>query len=259
MYDAFSVDYDRFVNWPARLALELPFLEKEIQAAAQPGRTPRILDAACGTGMHGISLAKKGYAVAGADLSSGMIAKARLNASAAGVDVSFTAAGFGELHESMSKSRLFPFDCLICLGNSLPHLLSASELASALKDFAAVLRPGGRIVLQNRNFDRVVANRIRWMDPEGHKEGEREWLFWRFYDFEADGLIAFNLLTLTRSEEGPWQQRITTSRLRPLLEAELTQALAAAGFSGAAVYGALDGSPFNPLESGNLVVTATRI
>jgi len=258
MYDDFSVDYDRFVNWPSRLALELPFLEKEIQSAAQPGRTPRVLDAACGTGMHGIALAQKGYAVAGADLSSGMVAKARKNAAAAGVDVPFVAAGFGELQETMAKSRFFPFDCLLCLGNSLPHLLTPGDLAAALQDFAAVLRFGGRLVLQNRNFDRVMANQARWMEPESHREAEREWVFWRFYDFEPGGLISFNLLTLTRGENEPWQQRVVTSKLRPLLAEELTQAVAAAGFSRIVQYGALDGSPFSPQESGNLVITAEK-
>jgi hypothetical protein len=26
MYDSFSADYDRFVDWPGRLAAELPFI-----------------------------------------------------------------------------------------------------------------------------------------------------------------------------------------------------------------------------------------
>ena len=33
MYDDFSEDYDRFVNWAGRLAYEMPFLE----ASAGPG------------------------------------------------------------------------------------------------------------------------------------------------------------------------------------------------------------------------------
>jgi hypothetical protein len=32
MYDDFSVDYDCFVNWPARLAAELLFIEEHLQA-----------------------------------------------------------------------------------------------------------------------------------------------------------------------------------------------------------------------------------
>ena len=49
MYDTFSTDYDRFVNWPSRLAAELPFIESQLEAAG----ARRVLDAACGTGQHG--------------------------------------------------------------------------------------------------------------------------------------------------------------------------------------------------------------
>jgi len=84
MYDDFSADYDRFVDWPARLAAELPFIERLVPQAGSPRY---VLDAACGTGMHAVALARQGYQVAGADISPEMIARARANAVAAGVDV----------------------------------------------------------------------------------------------------------------------------------------------------------------------------
>jgi hypothetical protein len=40
MYDDFSADYDRFVDWPARLAAELPFIERVIPAVPA-GSAPR--------------------------------------------------------------------------------------------------------------------------------------------------------------------------------------------------------------------------
>ncbi|MBP1694600.1 MAG: hypothetical protein H6Q37_2483, partial [Chloroflexi bacterium] len=33
MYDSFSSDYDRFVNWSSRLNFELPFIEECLTAA----------------------------------------------------------------------------------------------------------------------------------------------------------------------------------------------------------------------------------
>ena len=32
MYDSLSKDYDYFVNWPERLAYELPFIEAQIES-----------------------------------------------------------------------------------------------------------------------------------------------------------------------------------------------------------------------------------
>jgi glycine/sarcosine N-methyltransferase len=251
MYDAFSDDYDRFVDWPGRLAVEMPFIEAQLQAAG----ARRVLDAACGTGMHAIALAQRGYRVAGADLSAGMIERARANAAQGGVEVQFAAAGFGELAQTFGAGA---FDTLLCLGNSLPHLLTPQDLAAALADFAACLRPGGLLLLQNRNFDAVMAGGERWMEPQSHRQGEDEWLFLRFYDFDAGGLITFNILTLRRDAQGGWRQRVSATRLRPLLQAEILAALDGAGFTSIASYGNMGGAPFDPPSSGNLVIAARR-
>ena len=253
MYDQFSLDYDRFVNWNNRLSYELPFLER-----ALAGR-PRVLDAACGTGMHALALAQRGFAAAGADLSSGMIERARANAAEAGLAVDFHAAGFGELTSSFAPGSGKPeFDAVLCLGNSLPHAVGPGALEAALIDFANCLKPGGLLLLQNRNFDAVTAGQQRWMEPQSHREGEREWLFFRFYDFLASGLIQFNVATLTRDGDQPWRQQITTSLLRPLTRADLTAALPAAGFEHIEWFGGLGGEPFDAAASGNLVVLARK-
>ena len=256
MYDAFSTDYDRFVNWPARLEAELPFIEAQLAAVAEAGAGPLgVLDSACGTGMHAIALAQRGYSAAGADVSAPMIERARANARASAAPVSFETAGFGELAEVFGPGA---FDALLCLGNSLPHLLTDADLAAALDDFAACLRPGGLLLIQNRNFDAVMARRERWMEPQAHREDETEWLFMRFYDFDPDGLITFNVVTLQREGTGPWTQRVTTTRLRPLQQPDTVQALAAAGFVGVTCYGDMTGAAFDAQTSGNLVVAARR-
>ena len=256
MYNNFSQDYDRFVNWHNRLAFELPFLLKELESVpAQPGAPIRVLDAACGTGQHVIALAKKGLDVTGADLSSEMIAVARANAKSAGLDLTFEPVGFGYLTGTFGAGS---FNAILCLGNSLPHLLTPTDLADALQDFANCLTPGGILILQNRNFDAVLASRSRWMEPETHAEGNREWVFQRFYDFEPDGLIRFNIVTFTREAGSDWHASLTATHLRPQTHPELTTALTAAGFTAIQSYGSLSGDEFIPLSSGNLVLTAVK-
>jgi glycine/sarcosine N-methyltransferase len=250
MYDEFSTDYDRFVDWPARLGAELPFIEEQLRRA----NARRVLDAACGTGMHAIALARLGYGVAGVDLSAGMIAQARDNASAAEVNAQFEMAGFGQMAAIVGAG----YDAVLCLGNSLPHVLTSNDLATALADFAACLQPGGLLLIQNRNFDAVMAQRQRWMGPQSYREGDAEWLFFRFYDFEPDGMLTLNLVTLTRAGNGEWSQQAASTQLWPLQKDELTRALAAAGFGEIVCWGDLQGMSFDPSTSGNLGVTARR-
>jgi len=248
LYDPLSADYDRFVNWKERLAYEFPFIEQQLTASG----ARCVLDTACGTGKHAIALAQRGYDVTGADLSVGMVERARENSAAVGCEARFVVAGFGELEVKVGNG----FDALLCLGNSLPHVLSADALHEALTDFAAVLRPDGLLLIQNRNFDAIMRDRGRWMPPQAHREGGREWLFIRFYDFNPDGTLTFNVVTLQRDEVGEWTQQVEATTLRPLLHAELSSAITAAGFGDAACYGDMTGAPFDPETSGNLIVTA---
>ena len=256
MYDQLSHDYDRFVNWPGRLSYEMPFLLSQLNAITKQESTPlRVLDAACGTGQHTIALAKAGMQVAGADMSVEMIKVAQQNAANAGVSPDFQAAGFGSLSATFGASH---FDALLCLGNSLPHLLTTQDLAAALKDFFACLVPGGLLLIQNRNFNAVLADHNRWMEPQAYTEGKHEWVFQRFYDFEPDGLIRFNIVTLKREKPGDWQASLTSTHLSPQTRQELEQALLTAGFTQIKVFGSLEDVFFDPAKSGNLVILATK-
>ena len=247
LYDALAADYDRFVNWEGRLAHEMPFFERLFQ---QHG-VQRVLDAACGTGHHAIELARRGYDVVGADLSAPMIERARQNGATAGVKAAFFVAGLGELARPGET-----FDAALCLGNSLPHLLTADEVAAALVDFANVLRPGGLLVIQNRNLDRVWAGQERFMPPQVHRSGEEEWIFVRFYDFHRTTLT-FNMLRLRRGKDG-WAQDAASTELRPIFQRDLGLGLAEAGFGQVLFYGDYEGSAFHVQESGDLIAVAQR-
>lgn len=260
MYDSFSADYDRFVSWPGRLAFEMPFIEMQIRRSiVDPARRVCVLDAAAGTGMHVVELARRGYSARGADLSSGMIERAQANAKAANMQVGFKVAGWGGLAAAFGREAgVFPFDAVLCLGNSIPHLLDIPALKEAMADFADCLRPGGILLVQNRNFDRVLAQRERWMEPQSHCSGDEEWVFLRFYDFRPDGILDFNIVTLYRNRQENWTQTIRTAQLYPLRKDELFQALAGVGFREIEFYGSMAGEPFDAANSGNLVAVARK-
>lgn len=270
MYNNFSTDYDRFVNWKNRLAVEIPFLEETIRKTFHSKKTPiRVLDAATGTGMHAIRLAQSGFDVSGADLSEGMIQRARENASASHANLRFEVAGFGSLAEkfavkpeitgtALTATNQPNFDVVLCLGNSLPHLTTREELLDALNDFGRCLHSGGLLILQNRNFDAVMASKERWMEPQFYKEKNKEWLFLRFYDYLPNGLINFNIVTLVRGGSDDWKQTISETSLRPLLSTDMWAALVATGYDSIVLYGDMTGNSYDPATSGNLVVVAQK-
>jgi glycine/sarcosine N-methyltransferase len=249
LYDAFSEDYDRFVNWPGRLAFEMPFF----RALFAREQVKTILDVACGTGQHAIALAREGYQVTATDLSQAMVERARANSTTAQVQVRTLQLGFGDLASALGDT----YDALICLGNSLPHVTTEEGLDAALTDFSRVLQPGGFLVVQNRNFDRVLARQERFMSPEVHRSDDKEWIFMRFYDFEGEQL-RFNVVRLQRQGDGPWSHRVEQTRLRAWSHKTLVAAMSRCGLEVLDALGSYRGETFNPTESGDLVLVAKR-
>ena len=254
LYDAFGERYDLMVDWPARIARESPFFE----AIFRQVDARRALDAGCGTGWHAAHFARLGLEVVGADPSAEMIRLARAHG-AGQSNPRFLQAGLGELRAAVEGQ----FDVLTCLGNTLPHLPDEAALAAALADAQDVLRPGGALVIQQLNYDRILAQRQRFLGVNSRTEGGAEHLFFRFYDFpvggEPGGRLTFNLATFTKpAEGGVWSFRVDSTSLQLITADQLRRALADAGFAEVRMLGDYQGSDFDPAASSDLVVVARK-
>jgi hypothetical protein len=94
------------------------------------------------------------------------------------------------------------------------------------------------------------------MDPQTYREGDKTWLFARFYDFDADKRLTFNILTLFSENGVDFSQQIISTRLWPLSKGELTHFLRETGFEDIRYYGNLEGSGYDEIRSPNLVIIA---
>ena len=103
----------------------------------------RVLDAACGTGMHAVALAKEGMRVSGADISARDDPKSGTERAhrACGCRILKTPV-LAALRDAFADSPSFPFDALICLGNSLPHLLTPAQLLQVAERYGCLPAPG---------------------------------------------------------------------------------------------------------------------
>jgi len=265
-YDALAPMFDVMTDWDARLDAEGPFLRAILEEAGSQS----VLDAACGSGGHALALARWGYEVAGVDASPVMVEMARRKAAEAGLDLPFAVADLGSLAllaggearegDSAGVLRLAPYDAVLCLGNSLPHLLAQADLVEALSGMGALLKPGGLLVLQNLNYDLRWQKQPRWFAAQGGELDGREVLVWRFADYDIPtGRISFHIALFTRQESG-WQVAVHTTPHRPLFQSDLDAALAEAGFDQPAAYARMAWPPeaYDRNASGDLVVVARR-
>jgi SAM-dependent methyltransferase len=253
--------YDRLVDWGKRLERESPFYRREFDAHGV--RT--LIDVGCGTGMLAIRWATWGLDVVGVDPDPAMLEQAVRNAEpareeieAAGGSVRFMSGGFGEL----ARLGLGPVDAVTCTGNALPHVDGQAALASTLQDFAAVLRPGGLLVLHLLNHDRLIGARVRTIPPVLREDDDGTWVFLRVIDYEPDA-IRFDFVTLHRPagawENGAaWETDSRRSRHTALPSQLLRGELVSAGFPDVRVFGNHDGTPFRPAEDESILVVAQR-
>ena len=107
-----------------------------------------ILDAACGIGIDLASLTRRGHHVVGADASPAMLREA-----AQRTEADLLCCTWAELPEHVRG----PFDAVLCVGNSLPHLPTSADRRAALAAFASVLAPGGLLVLDSHDWEVVLA------------------------------------------------------------------------------------------------------
>jgi SAM-dependent methyltransferase len=248
-YDRLAEFFDVMTDWQSRLAIELPFLETTLARH----HVQAVLDAACGTGGHAIALAQRGYRVAGADISAQMIARAQTNATRAGVAIPFHVARFQDLYATFGTQ----FDAVLCLGNSLPHVLSDAAALESLLNMRGCLRAGGVLILHNLNYDKRWKEKPRWFAVNSGTLENRETLVWRFADYhESAGLITFNIALFTKNENGAWSVQVQSTPQRPYRQSEIEMLLRRAGFREMVFYGNLQGAPFDVEQSADLVAVA---
>jgi len=200
------------------------FLHGEFSAVG----ASRVLDLACGTGTYAIELARLGYEVWGTDLEPALIEQAQKKAADAKVAVRFTV---GDMREADALGLMF--DGLFCIGNSLAHLLEASDLKKALAAMRSVLNSPGRTVLQIVNFDRILAagdTRLPLIEREGL-------CFKRIYRPQGEESLLFDSELSVTGRDKVAARFENSVLLRPLRRADLEALLFEAGFKVVRVYG----------------------
>jgi ubiquinone/menaquinone biosynthesis C-methylase UbiE len=108
----------------------------------------RLLDVACGTGLH-LKQLKEVYQVEGLDRSPGMLDIARQRCP----DVRFHHA------DMISFDLGSKFDVVTCLFSSIGYMKSVDELRRALTSFARHLVPGGVVIVEP------------WLHPDVYRSG----------------------------------------------------------------------------------------
>jgi glycine/sarcosine N-methyltransferase len=153
--------WHRFVSAQARVEALGPFVEDRIQRLKT--KRPRILDAATGIGCDSIYLIDRGYDVVSNEIEHKFASFAREVAETSGVKLKLKRYDWRHFEHMAQASS---FDVVLAFGNSLSCLEAEVDVRAVLARFCHLLRPGGLLIVDERNYPAMAAKREEMTRPD---------------------------------------------------------------------------------------------
>jgi len=150
-YDSLAPHYHLLCgDWEAAIARRGAALARLLAThGIHPGAT--VLDAACGIGTQTLGLLANGYAVTASDLSPGAIARLQAELRQRGLIAPTSVDNLRTPQHAATGA----FDAVIACDNSIPHLLTDTDLLACFRSCLRCLRPGGVAVFSVRDYAQI--------------------------------------------------------------------------------------------------------
>lgn len=234
--------YEILANSEKRLEREGPLLLDYLRRA--PGS--RVLDLACGTGLHSLLFAKNGAQVTARDISESMIEKAREIRPHENI-----AYGTGDMRDVSGG----PWDYVLCLGNSLSLVRRKREVESTFGSVYKALSADGIFLLQLLNYAGSTATQARHR-VERARDGETNVV-------AIKSLVPhgqWTLLTLNFFADNGTDIRSVseTAVQRNWQREDVVTAARNAGFVVETLYGDFDATPYDSAKSNDLIIVLRK-
>lgn len=155
-----------------------------------------ILDCSFGTGNITFILSKMGYKISGSDISGEMLSKAKEKADNLELKTELVQCDFRNLTSYWNKT----FDCVMSTGNSLAHV-NNSDLKKVLCEMDKLIRKGGYLYFDSRNWDLVLRRKQRFYYYNPFYKDDYRINIMQVWDYNNDSTITFNILHSYEKEQ----------------------------------------------------------
>jgi glycine/sarcosine N-methyltransferase len=154
-YGGLAADYDWIFDDGALAdgaAINRPATARLLQRIGPAGA---VLDAACGAGIDAAVLARRGFNVRATDGSEAMVEAAAARFRREGLAIPVQRCLWADLPAAVDER----FDVVLCTGNALVHAAGRDAMVQALIGLRRMARPGGYVVVDSRNWEKLHAER----------------------------------------------------------------------------------------------------
>lgn len=205
------------------------------------------LDCACGTGWHLVMLNEMGLACCGSDLSPDMLALARENAK--GRNIVLQEGDYRDLGSLWERK----FDMIICMSNSIRHMLAESELRKALDSMYGQLNDGGILVVDNGLSDTMINERPKLLPGRIL----RDQAFYFILEYPNEREIVFNILNVMKTGDS-FAHSFESMSLSSMKKADYDRCFAGTRFKKVSYFGDYQLSEFRVATSARYIAIAEK-
>lgn len=185
-YKFLAKDYDA-LNPKEEIFKQKDFFKKLIDQYS----VRSCLDCACGTGWHLFMLSELGLECNGSDLSPEMLSIAKVNTS--GKNISLKRGDYRYLAKLWSKK----FDMIICMSNSIRHMLDYNDVIEALDSMYRQLNDDGILIIDNGLADTLIDDKPKVFPGRIHSDQA----FYFILEYPNNKEIVFNILHIKKTKD----------------------------------------------------------
>ncbi|MGY2373987.1 class I SAM-dependent methyltransferase [Pseudomonas sp. SDO524_S393] len=213
----FVARWDDLIDWDKRKAGENGFFETLLRKLG----VQSVIDVSTGSGFHSVQFKNAGFEVVATDGSSTMLTKARENFRRRDLTIQSHYRDW----LALDPLELGRFDAVVCLGSSLCHVFDAHTRIRVLEKFRALLKPGGVLIVDQRNFFAIRA---------GNFQSSGNYYYCGTTASVSLGRVDQRVCEFIYSFDNAERY---TLKVYPLLPGELTTEILASGFAEHETYG----------------------
>jgi len=199
-YNSMSYFYDVLYSGYNMKDFENDFINEYKDLLNNLDENARVLDSSCGNGIQATALKRYGINVIGTDISEEMINLTQQYAESNDLFFPTKQLSWAEIPDNFGED----FDIVFCYGNSICHSIDKKDMLNNIRSLYRVTKNGGRIVIDTRNWDKVIKENIRFNTSGVKKHIDKTYVYtyiWNLNGFDERSNVEIVFIDITNEED----------------------------------------------------------